>query len=413
MNLPPWADTPVPDQATLDRLLSKTKGQLFLHKGAGFLTSLMCDTKFIWDSTVPTAYTTGTQIGWNPQFFMWCEPEDRVTILAHELWHDGFDHIFRFMNMGPEECPDIWNDAADFVINLLLKDHGYTFSEKLMSIEPRLDEQYRDMTTEHVYSLLPKPPKGKPNSQDPNSSGQTPPSQDGGFFYDLRKPDKVTPAGSDEAKKQRHKQLSKLVKAKQASQMAKEAGIIPGEIEMVIDQFLKPIVPWELHLQQWFTEMSREDYSFARPNRRFDDIYLPSFMGDTGLDELNFYIDISGSITDAQVLRFNSEVKHVHNVFSPKLLNVITFDDEIQDIYQFTDDDDFSKIVIHGRGGTDLDPVRRHILKTRPSGAIIFSDLYVTPMTQDPKVPILWVVVGNTRAKPAFGQTIYIPEEQS
>lgn len=400
----PYADVEVPDDAMLDRMLQQTKGRLFFQKGAGFLGSLLCDHNFVWDDTEPTAWCNGSTIGWNRQFFYWLTPDERVTVLAHELWHTGFDHISRFAALGPNECPDIYNKAADFVINWMLKKFGFVFGDKLMSISPCLDPQYDEMFTEQVYHLLPKPPK-KPNQgggncpegDQPSKSDNTP-----GLSGDLKAP----PKGQD-----RQKQIGKLVKARQAAIQAKEAGDLPGEITQIIDSFLNPILPWEVLLSRFFTELSKDDFSWRRPNRRYDDEYLPSLMGENGLEHLIYYIDISGSITDGTVLRFNSEVKHIHKEFRPKRLTLVTFDEIIQDVYEFTEDDGFDAIEITGRGGTSLAPVQAHIKKHRPTAAVIFSDLHVTPMHTNPGVPILWVVVGNPNAQTRFGKKIHIEEE--
>jgi predicted metal-dependent peptidase len=375
------SDVIVPDTQTLDRMLSKTKGRLFTKKGAGYLGSLLCDHEFVWDPSAETAWCNGTTIGWGPAFYTWLTMEERITVLAHELWHTGFDHMDRMTKV---HDPEKWNIAADYVINNMLYNAGFVFGDKLMSLKPYLDLQYDGMTTEQVYNLLPDDPQPpRPMDRD------------------------VRPA--DEASKQRV--TSSIIKAIQSSRMAKEIGVIPGEVELIIDQFLNPILPWEILLQQYFTEFSNDDYSWKRPSRRYDDEYLPSLLSDSGLEHLIYYIDVSGSVSDADVLRVNSEVKCIHENLAPKRLTVVTFDEQIQDSYEFTDDMPFDKIVIHGRGGTDLDPVRQHIIKHRPTAAVIFSDLYVHPMEMDPGVPVLWIVVGNKSAQTFFGRRIHIENE--
>lgn len=396
----PYAHIDVPDESALDLLLDRTKGRLFFKKGAGFLGSLVCDHRYIWDDEAPTAWCNGETIGWNPQFFMWLTPEERVTVLAHELWHTGFDHMSRLY----ERCPDIWNQAADHVINNMLQEHGFVFGDNLLSLGLCLDPQFKDMSTEEVYDKLPKPPSGQPNPNlppDPNGPPAQGSSGQGhkGMSGDIKAPPKGT--NPDDIK-------GKLVKAAQASRMSKEAGIIPGETELIIDEFLNPILPWEVLLQRFFTDLSNDDYSWKRPSRRYEDEYLPSLSGENGLEHLIYYLDVSGSVSDGDVLRFNSEVKHIHESLRPKRLTLVTFDTKIQDTYEFEQDMPFDKVTLHGRGGTSLEPVRQHIIKNKPTAAVIFSDLYVRPMTPDPQYPILWVVVGNKRAKPAFGQAIHI-----
>ena len=404
-------DFKLPSEEILDRMLDKTKGRLFSMRGAGFLGSLLCSHRFVWDESCSTAWCNGETIGWNPKFFYWLTPEERVTVLAHELWHTAFDHMSR---LGKLRCPDRWNYAADFVINLMLQKLGYVFGDKLMSLGPCLDPQYDEMTTEQVYDLLPdnpgKPPPPQPD-QDPGS-GQ---GKDGSGSGNQPTQDPSKPLAGDlrpAPDGQAEKILGNIIKAIQASKMSKEAGVIPGEIELIVDRFLNPILPWEVLLQKYFTDLSNDDYSWKRPSRRYDTEYLPSLMGENGLEHLIYYMDVSGSVRDEDVLRFNSEVKHIHENLRPKLLTLVTFDTKIQDEWEFTDDMPFEKIVIHGRGGTSLDPVYHHIRKHRPTAAVVFSDLYCHPMAREPGAPVLWVVVGNKHARTHFGQVIHIDNEE-
>lgn len=409
MDAYPWDHIDVPDTAMLDRMLDKTKGRLFTMKGAGFLGSLLCDHNFIWDTNCPTAWDNGVTIGWNPKFFCWLTPAERITVLAHELWHTGYEHISR---LGKERCPDRWNQAADYVINLALKDDGFVFGDKLMSINPCLDGQYRGMSTEQVYNLLPDNPgmpmpmngSGSPTDADTSADPGSPTQAPGKPLHADIQP---APAG------QKEKITAKVIKAIQTARMSNEAGNLPGEILISIEKFLNPILPWEVLLAKFFTELSKDDYSWKRPSRRHDEEYLPSLMGENGLEHLIYFLDVSGSVRDEDVYRFNSEVKHIHENLQPKRLTLVTFDTKIQDVYEFTDDMPFEKIVIHGRGGTSLDPVLKYIQKHRPTAAVVFSDLFCHPMETNPKVPVLWVVVGNDRAKVHFGKKIHIRNEET
>ena len=76
----------------------------------------------------------------------------------------------------------------------------------------------------------------------------------------------------------------------------------------------------------------------------------------------------------------------------------------------FTAKDKFEKIVIVGRGGTKLGPVRQHIMDNQPTAAIIFSDMLVSPMRPGPTCPILWVAISNKDAKVPFGKLIHIED---
>lgn len=423
LTLPPDAIPPywgmenkLPSRQVLDELLAKTKGRLFYFYGAGFIGSLLGQHNIVWDEKAETAWCDGETIGLNPWFFFALEKDERVTLLAHEVWHTGFDHMSRIM----ERDPGTWNQAADYVINNMMDSNGYKFTGLLQI--GCLDHQYDNMTTEEVYDSLVQqgyvPPPGMVSlicpqqgqrSDDPGqggNQGQDPSAPARGPLKPLS--GDIRAAGPDKAIEIK----KKIVQAAQISRMSKEAGVIPGETELIIDEFLSPVLPWEVLLARFFNEMSQDDYSMQRPNRRYEDEYLPSLMGNNGLEHLSFYLDVSGSVTDAQITRFNSEVKHIHDHFGPKRLTLITFDRKIQDVYEFTDNDVFEKIVVNGRGGTSLDPVRQHIKKHKPTAAVIFSDMHCYPMDPDPRVPILWAIMDNPKAKTTFGRQVHIRKDQ-
>lgn len=400
----------LPTQAVLDKMMGQVKGLIFAKKGAGFLGSLLCDTPIIWDDTRPTAWTNGEVIAFNPHFFLWLTPQERVTVLAHELWHIACDHMGR---VGQARDPKDWNKAADFFINNMLKDHGYTFEPNLITIGPCLDPKYDMMSTEQIYDLIHKqPPSGNapPPPQSPPGPGQGQGATTPGQISPGDLEGDVVPYPSAETAA---KVVQKIVKATQAAKRSNEAGIIPGEVKLLINEFLNPILPWEVLLSRFFTELSNDDYSWRRPSRRYDDEYLPSLMGQNGLEHLIYYLDLSGSTSDRDVLRFNSEVKFIHEQLRPKLLTLVTFDTRITGEFIFTDDMPFDKLELHGRGGTCLREVTDHIEKHKPSAAVIFTDLYVTPMRSNPGVPLLWVCVNHPKATVPFGQLIHIPKEKA
>ena len=386
----------------LETLLSRTKTRLFIQKGAAFLGCLLSQTEFIWDDSIDTACTNGLWIKFNPKFFLSLPEDSRITVLVHELWHIGYGHCLPSRVNGRE--PENWNIAADHVINLSLEGEKYSF----LGLETTYkDKKFNNMMTEQVYSMLPNPPK-QPNP----SVGAGKPSSGSGTGKDpQKKPNALSGDVQTAPVEKEIDVISKVVQAAQMAAMSNQAGDIPGEIQLALDAFLNPKVPWEVLLRRFFTERSNDDFSLRRPNRRHDDIYLSSLISDNGLTTINYYLDVSGSVSDGDILRFNSEVAHIKNEFMPEHLNLITFDTKIRDIYYFGEAEPFEKIVVTGRGGTDLGPVRKHILKTQPNVAVIFSDLFVAPMASVGDIPVIWITVGNPNAVVPFGEILHIDNE--
>ena len=96
---------------------------------------------------IPTAGTNGEKLLINPTFFLKCTAEQRVGLLAHEVMHCVYMHVIRLN----ERDPFLWNVAGDYVINLVVTDAGMILPEGGL-----LDEKYRDMTADEIYTTLQK-----------------------------------------------------------------------------------------------------------------------------------------------------------------------------------------------------------------------------------------------------------------
>jgi predicted metal-dependent peptidase len=380
------------DYDFLSRELDRTKSAAFMGKNAAFLGSLLCGMDFQWTYNVPTAATDGETLFWNPKFFQELSVDTRQTVLMHELWHPGRLH---FIRQGHRD-PKLWNYATDIRINNDLKAEGYSF-DGLDGCW--MDPQYPPgMPEEDIYDDLVKrgikPPPSFPFFLGPPGIGQ----EDLGDLL---------PGPGDKDAISRI--INRVVRAVQQAKLS-GAGDIPGDIEQVISRFLKPIVPWEQVLRNFMSDLVVESYSWQRPNRRYPDMYLPSRYEDEGrLAKLNYYEDVSGSISDEDAIRFNSEFKYVKETFGPEEMTLVQFDTRITQELKYKASDPFDQVKIIGRGGTSLVPVREHIIKHKPTAAVIFSDMYCKPMEDLPfRIPIIWVCIANQTATVPFGQLIHI-----
>lgn len=372
-------------EAELQREFDRVQAHTFLGSTAAFFGAIICSLKFRWNTDIETACTDGENLEWNPNWFIKLPQETRKTVLMHELWHVGLLHGPRLGSRDPE----VWNQACDIYINNTLEAQGYTFD----GTQPWKDSSYKDWTEDDIYDDLMKNPHKRPSG--------------GGAFGigdgDMKKPTSASCNASI---------VNNVVRAMHQQKMANGnmPGSLPGNIEEVINQFLKPVVKWERLLERFFTEMLDEDYTWARPNHRFQDIYLPSRFTDDGrLEHLAYFQDVSGSIQTKDSLRFNSELAYVWDKYKPEKMSIIQFDTQIQKVDVIKEGDKFTEIKIIGRGGTCLREVREWIIKNKPTAAIIFTDMEVAPMEKLPfDIPIIWVCIRNPRATVPFGQLIHI-----
>lgn len=376
----------------LNREMDRVKSKVFMGSSSAFLGSIMCSLNFSWDETIPTACTDGLNLKFNPEFFMSIPPDTRKTVLLHELWHVAKMHSIR----RGDRDPKVWNEACDIRINNDLEREGQSF----IAVEKCWKDQSVDnngiLCEEQIYDLLNQGKIHKPKTGSwGDQSGQG----------DLEETIEITNVMKQQI-------INVVAQAVQQATLAGQAGSIPGGIKSTLDGFLAPIIPWTYTLYQFFTELEEENYSYKHVNRRYLalDMVMPGkYKDESKLADLTYFIDVSGSITDDQVLRCNSEIKYIQQEIKPGKLTVIQFDTEIQDIRVFLEDEPFDKIEIIGRGGTCLRCVKKYIDEHKPTAAVIFSDLECDPMVR-PKddIPIIWVVLSNYGFKPTFGKVIKI-----
>lgn len=376
------------DATRLDHLLDKTKSEVFIGNNAAFLGSLMGNLNFIWDDETATASIGNNELRWNPKWFESLIKETRRTVLIHELWHPALLHMLRRGHRDPK----IWNYACDIYINNKLEDEGYSF----VGVEwAWKDQQYKGMAEEDIYDML---VQGSIQIPSMGSWGDVD-TGEGDLDGEMTDVDK-------------HTAINNVVRAVQQAKMSNQAGKIPGHVQEIINRFLTPKINWKSMLMNFFTDLIEEDYSWRRPNRRHEDIYLPSINKEEGrLDHLIYFLDVSGSVSSKDILRFNSEVKFIKDTLNPVKLTLVQFDTRITGETVFNEGDSFEELVVTGRGGTSYVPVKRYIEKHNPTAAIIFTDLDCEPMVPpSTHTPIIWVAV-NARNHPVkCGKVIHIKE---
>lgn len=383
--------------------LDRTKIGLIQTPASAFFTTIAFSLKHRWNESIPTARTDGVYMEWNPDFFMKLPPDQRIGVMVHEACHVAYDHMGR-LNTGKQRCPDIFNKAADHVINLMLLARGF----KLPSFALK-DDRFRDMSTEQVYDILeaeaangnPQPQQQMPDLVyspiDGNGQGK---GQDGNG-------EQSSGPGMTQAELQQHIK-SMVIRAVMASKMAGEKpGSVPGEVEMFLDQLLNPKLPWQTLLRRYFTEFSKNDYSWKRPNRRFfPQFHLPSLHSIT-LQDMTFYVDISGSVEDFQFKLFVSEIAGVLKMLKPKKITIVQFDTKIHHVDSVKNLDELSRIKFHGRGGTHIECILKHMEENKNQLSLVFTDGHFGWPRNGFKNKILWLINDNEGWLPRFGNAIH------
>lgn len=377
---------PHPREATPEILekaadaLSRAKIHLMSKPNSAFYTTLLFSLRTEWDCSIPTAATDGRRIYINPHEFLTWTPEERVGVLLHEALHVGYLHLPR----KGERQHRRWNYAGDYVINLVLKDNGYSLPHYAL-----YDQQYRDMCAEVIYDLLEEPEQEMP------------------MLDDLRPSEDDTPIEDIE-----QEITDILVRAKIQSEMAGDKpGVIPGDIQIFLKQLLEPKLPWQRLLQKYIQSYIQDNYTFAKLRRRYwPKIMLPSLYS-RSLMEMALFVDTSGSITDEQFLHFISETHGLLRMMKPAKLLFGQFDTQIKRVDEIQTVRDLANVQFSGRGGTNVEPVLTWAQENKPKLLVIFTDgCFRTPdryAWPDKNTDTLWVIYDNPNWKPPFGNLIH------
>lgn len=368
------------DTQEINSALSKAKIQLMSRPDSTFFTTICFSLKFKWDDTCMTAYTNGTVLGFNPDFFMGMTPEERVGVMVHEAMHVAYLHMDRLQ----DREHDIFNKAADHVINLQLLDRGFKLPEFRLA-----DARFKGMGTEEVYKILmQEKQQGKPNMPNP--------------MEDLRSSELPSPELQQTVQ-------DILVRAQIQSKMANDKpGSIPGDIEIFLDNLLNPKLPWTKILRKYMQQFSKSDYSMRMPNRRFfPRHHLPSLYSESLMD-LACFVDISGSVTDDEFHRQVSETAGILRNMKPTKISFGQFDTEIKSVTNIKNLMDLSKVSFTGRGGTYIGPVLDWANENKPQLLLIFSDGgFNFYDDHKAKCPVLWIIYNNPGFVAPFGKVIH------
>lgn len=378
-----------------EKKLSKARISLLNKEKMIFFCSVVMSLKHYVDNAVQTAATNGIDVKYNSEWFCKLDKDEREFIIAHEAMHIVLDHCTeRRKGMDPK----LWNQAGDYVINLMLTEAGLKMPKGGL-----LDRRFKNMSTLQVYRLLEQDQqKGKPQPQ-PNMAGGLP-------------MDDLEEASNSEEVEQIKQHVEEIVmRAKIQCEMAgKPPGELGPDLDRLFAKLTEPMIPWQRYLRRFFNEMVKTDYTWSRPNRRYiaDDIYLPSMNGHK-LGRIDFAIDTSGSISDEVFTYFLSEIAFVLKAFKPESVGILQFDHRLRSKDVVTNVKSLLELKMKGGGGTQVQTTIEEFAKNGAQAMFILTDGYLnTHHIPDPGKPVIWCIFDNKSFIPAWGQVVHfnLPE---
>lgn len=346
-----------------------------MHKAdTSFFTTVLFSLRLLWDGLISTAATDGSSIRINPEFFMRLSPDERIFLLVHEAMHVALLHMTRLGDRNHRK----WNHACDHYINLLLLERGFK-----MPPDGLADPQYKGLSADEIYAKLPDPPKSDSSPLDLESP--------------IQPPEDLTNEVADI-----------LVRAAMQAKINNDSpGSIPGDIEIFLNKLLNPKLPWQRILQKYIQNLSKHDYSWRKPNRRFfPDHYLPSMFSEKLMD-IAIAVDASGSVSDDDFKVFVSETNGILRMMKPDKLTLIQFDSKIKSVDKIGSIQDLMNVQFFGRGGTRIEPVMEWAKENKPKLLLVFTDGEFNFYNTDYKTNTVFLIHNNPKFKSPYGKVIH------
>lgn len=434
-----------------------------------FFGSIVANTNFEEETTIPTAETDGETIYYNPNFINPLTDDEKTFVFAHEVCHIAFNHILR--SEGKDQRT--WNIATDSVINALLMQDGLPLVKNGVDIKEAINHDAEEMYNKLLEEQNPNENSNSENngqaSSNENNSGNNDQSNKENANNQSQNNDNKTENNEQQNNKEQehqneesnetkedvgHHQHSMWQKAieKNKQQESKETEEQKTKKEEQIEKStelgekysfkqnklerkkqleeLRKALASESHsagsktnrderkvdnigssqpLIDWrkiLKEAVKVDVDWSYQNATIEDGVITPHLEEIPHPETEILLDTSGSINIILLRNFLRECK---NILKTSKIKVGCFDTEF---YGFTDiktENDIEKMKFTGGGGTDFD-VAVKAFSRRVENKIIFTDGWAD--MPDQPLDAIWIVFGGEKINPKGGKVINITDEQ-
>ena len=405
-----------------------------------FFGSIVASVGYKENKDIPTAGTDGETIYYNHEYLESLSVEEQTFVFAHEVCHIAFNHILRSEGKDHE----LWNIAADGVINQFLKRDGLKMAKGVVDIAEAINydaEQLYEKLLQEEQQRQQQQQNGQGNGQNQQGNQQQNQQQSGGGSgEDSQKEEKQQDVGHDThsmweqavkkhkeeqektelEKKQeelegmgekdafkknledKKKQLEELKEA--ISKQASQAGTSTNRDVRTVNDIgtAKPIVDWRYVLR----EAIKYDVDWSYKNATLEDGVVVANLEEQPMTETEIVLDTSGSINEVLLKNFLRECK---NILQHTKLKVGCFDTEFYGFHEIRTEEDIENMRFEGGGGTDFG-VAVGAFSRRVENKIIFTDGEAS--MPDMPLDAVWIVFGGERINPKGGRVIHITPEQ-
>jgi predicted metal-dependent peptidase len=283
--------------------------------------------------------------------------------------------------------PQKWNYAGDAVINDLLRDCGV--GEAIPCTVDMRDARHK--TTEQIYADLPDTPPPRRGTGTGNEWCN-------GLGDDINNDKFLTP---DEIK---DIEIQAKIELGQAALAAKARGQLTGKLAEFVAGIVGVDARWYDILTQFMQSMANAETTWKRPNRRYQDVYLPSVAKVPNMGTVVLQVDVSGSISPAEAQHYGGHMTAIVEQCKPERVIVLYTDTEVKraDTFEFGEDIEFH---FFSAGGTDMTAGFDwcDANDVQPDVFITMTDGF-TPWGVEQSFPVVWIITSDV--KPAHGMHV-------
>lgn len=356
----------------------------------------------------PTAATDGRKFYYNAEFIKKLSLKECEFLFGHEILHVAYDYFGRRGHRDPK----LWNIAHDYCVNADLIEQR--IGQKISTVPILYDVKYKGKCGEEVYDdLFQNAEKIDINQllkmllDEHLEAGDDQADGDGDGDSDNNGSGKRPRISAEELKQIQDEVKEAILQAAQNV----GAGNVPSGIRRLIGDLTAPRMNWRELLRQQIESTVKSDFTWMRPSRRgwHLDAILPGMKPQETID-ICVAIDTSGSISEAMLKDFLSEVWGIMNQYQDYRITVWTFDTQVYNAQTFTQDngDDLLTYQPEGGGGTDF-MVNWEFMKEQglePKKLLFFTDMEPFGSWGDPLYcDTIFVAINSDKVAP-FGITV-------
>lgn len=370
--------------------------------------------------------TTGTdarKFYYNPDYIAELRADELQFVLAHEALHCALGHFARRQHRVKHR----WDLACDYAINPILLEEGLKAPPGMIMLKEYVgltaeeiypciaDNDHSETLDQHLYDKEDNPSEGgqdqqsnpldqrqakdQPNQTPPTKASQTnetpqpsstkpefDPAANGG-----QPPPPLTPQESEQLAIQWQQRLAG------AAQQAEQAGKLSAVMKRLVQEHLRPRLPWRHLLAHYLTGLARDDYSYTRPStRRGNPAIFPSLKS----QQINAIValDVSGSVSDSELQECLSEINAIKGQVRARV-TLLVCDSELVEGFPLSFEP-WEEVTLPqtlaGGGTTDFRPVFDWVNQQdqQPDILIYFTDAAGIFPQHTPHYPVLWLVKG-------------------